>query len=127
MARPPSAFNVGLLNISISFASTGLGAGPRRGCPDRNGNLCSNCTFNSQISIKSRPTAGKADEERLGQALGKPKKEVTRSSTEQLHEPRRTSIPAACNLFLSGSPMKPQMRFRGFNSRIASQNRSVPA
>src|SRR3546814_6552407 len=42
-------------------------------------------------------------------ASGRSQKQATSSSTEYLPEPRRTSMPAARNLLISGLPMKPQI------------------
>ena len=57
------------------------------------------------------------------QAFGKLEKVLTSSSTGQLHEPRRTSIPAERSFFFSAAPMNPQMSFGGFSSRMRSHNR----
>lgn len=63
---------------------------------------------------------------RFRQAFGKAEKEAINSSTEQLHEPRRTSIPAVRNFSFSGPSMKPQMSRPGFSLRITSHADFAP-
>ncbi len=54
----------------------------------------------------------------FSQAFGKVAKEAINSSTEQLHEPKRMSIPAVRSCSLSGPSIKPQINRWGFSSSI---------